>query len=130
MDISKHLCKTGPIELPIFLKFRESYEKLLHPVTILKMLCSRGIFLPYLRTISKNFDPFQSYSSPFQQVTSHYVPLKFMRVFNRYTRWTLLIFNPTACGNAADTAIGCQLISYSHVEKDLNRNEHLNFSLE
>ena len=34
------------------------------------------------------------------------------------------IFDPIVCGNAADTANGCQMMSYSHVEKDLNRNEH------
>ena len=40
------------------------------------------------------------------------------------------IFDPVAFGNAADTASGCQMINYSHVEKDLNRNEHLNLYLE
>ena len=35
------------------------------------------------------------------------------------------IFHPKACGNAANTAIGYQMMSYSHVKKDLNRNEHL-----
>ena len=38
------------------------------------------------------------------------------------------IFDPIARGNAADTSNGCQMISYSHVEKDLNRNEHLNLN--
>ena len=32
--------------------------------------------------------------------------------------------------NAADTAKGCQMISYSDIEKDLNKNEHLNLNLE
>ena len=36
------------------------------------------------------------------------------------------IFNPIARGNAA----ACQMMSYSHVEKDLNKNEHLNLNLE
>ena len=36
------------------------------------------------------------------------------------------IFDPNALSNAADTADTCQMMSYSHVEKDLNRNEHLN----
>ena len=27
------------------------------------------------------------------------------------------IFDPTARGNAADTTNGCQMMSYSHVEK-------------
>ena len=35
-----------------------------------------------------------------------------------------------ACGNAADTVNGCQMMSYSHVEKNLNRSEHLNLNLE
>ena len=33
---------------------------------------------------------------------------------------------PTAPGNTADTTNGCQMMSFSHVEKDLNRNKHLN----
>ena len=37
-------------------------------------------------------------------------------------------FDPIAHGNTADTANGCQMISYSHVEKDLNRNEDLNLN--
>ena len=40
------------------------------------------------------------------------------------------ISDQVARGNAADTANGCQMMSYSHVEKDLNRNEHLNLNLE
>ena len=40
------------------------------------------------------------------------------------------IFDPITCGNAADTANSCQMMSYSHVEKDLNRNEHFNLNLE
>ena len=39
-------------------------------------------------------------------------------------------FRPNGCGNAADTANGCQMISYSHAEKDLNRSEDLNLNLE
>ena len=33
--------------------------------------------------------------------------------------------NLIACGNAG----ACQMMSYSHVEKYLNRNEHLNLNL-
>ena len=40
------------------------------------------------------------------------------------------IFDPVARGNTADTAIGCQMMNYSHVEKDLNSNEHLSVNLE
>ena len=36
-------------------------------------------------------------------------------------------FDPIARGNI-DTASGCQMMSYSHV--NLNRNEHLNLKLE
>ena len=35
------------------------------------------------------------------------------------------IFDPIARGNAA----ACQMMSYSHIEKYLNRNEHLNLDL-
>ena len=40
------------------------------------------------------------------------------------------IFDPIACVNVAAIANGCQMMSYSHVEKDLNSNEHLNLNLE
>ena len=40
------------------------------------------------------------------------------------------IFVPIAGGNAADTTNCCQMMTYSHVEKDLNRNDHLNVNLE
>ena len=36
------------------------------------------------------------------------------------------IFDPIARGNAADTVNDCQMMSYSHAEKDLDRNQHLN----
>ena len=36
------------------------------------------------------------------------------------------IFDPVPRGNAA----GSQMMSYSHAEKDLNRNEHLNLKFE
>ena len=39
------------------------------------------------------------------------------------------IFNPVARGKAADTANGRQMMRYSHVEIDLNRNEHFNLNL-
>ena len=35
------------------------------------------------------------------------------------------IFHPKARGNPANTANGYQMMSYSHVKKDLNGNEHL-----
>ena len=41
-----------------------------------------------------------------------------------YTKWTRHIFHLIACGSADDTANGCQTMSYSHVEEDLNKNEH------
>ena len=39
-------------------------------------------------------------------------------------------FDPVARINTADTTNGCQMMSYSQVEKDLNRNEHSNLDLE
>ena len=40
------------------------------------------------------------------------------------------IFDAMACGNAVDTVNSCQIMSYSYVEKDLNKNEHFNLNLE
>ena len=39
------------------------------------------------------------------------------------------IFDPIARGNASGTANGCQMMNCSHIEKDLNKNEHLNLHL-
>ena len=40
------------------------------------------------------------------------------------------IFDPIVCGNAADTANDCQMMSFSHIEKDLNRNKYSKLNLE
>ena len=39
------------------------------------------------------------------------------------------ILNLVARGNAGDTAV-CRIMSFSRVEKDLNKNEHLKWNLE
>ena len=39
------------------------------------------------------------------------------------------IFNSTSRSKPVDIANGCQMMSYSHVEKDLNKKEHLNLNL-
>ena len=40
------------------------------------------------------------------------------------------IFDLMAHGNDAATANGCQIMRYSFIEKDLNRNDHLDLNLE
>ena len=40
------------------------------------------------------------------------------------------IFDPAGRGSAANIANGFQMMSYYHVEKYLNRNEHLKLNLE
>ena len=40
------------------------------------------------------------------------------------------IFDTIGRGNTADIADGCQMMSYSHVQEDLKRKEHLNYNLE
>ena len=72
------------------------------------------------------FDPFQSSSSPFQQVLLYHSNSG----MHLYTKWKMPIFDPIDHGYAAVTASGCQMMSYSHEEKDLNGNEHLNLNLE
>ena len=39
------------------------------------------------------------------------------------------IFDPIARDNAANTTNDCQMMSYSNVEKDINRNGHINFKI-
>ena len=85
-------------------------------------------FSHILRTVLKDF---QSFSKFFQSIsTIHSVSFKFMSASNRCTKWKMYIFNSKARGNTADTANGCQMMSYYHVKKDLNRNECLNLNLE
>ena len=45
-----------------------------------------------------------------------------------YNKWKIQIFDPIVRGNT-DNASGRQMMSYSNVEKDLNRNKHLNLNL-
>ena len=40
------------------------------------------------------------------------------------------MFGPIARYQAADITNGCQIMSYTHVEKDLTRTEHLNLNIE
>ena len=50
--------------------------------------------------------------------------------FNGNTKWKMQIFDPIAHGDAIYTAEGCQMVSYFHVEEDLNRNGHVKSILE
>ena len=40
------------------------------------------------------------------------------------------VFDPVAHGNDTDTANDCQMMNYSPVERNLNRNDDLNLNLE
>ena len=40
------------------------------------------------------------------------------------------IFDPTGQANVAGTVTCCAMISHSHVDKDLDKNEHLKLNLE
>ena len=46
-----------------------------------------------------------------------------------YTKLKINTFDPIGCGNA-DTASFFQIMSYTHKEKDLTKNEHLNLNIE
>ena len=81
-------------------------------------------FCHILRKAAKDF---QSFSKYFPSIsTSHTGPFKFMHAL--YNKWKIQIFDPIVRGNA-DNASGRQMMSYSNVEKDLNRNKHLNLNL-
>ena len=85
-------------------------------------------FIHILRTVPKNF---WSFSKFFKSIsTSHFISFKFMNSFNRYNKWKIQIFDPISRDNAADTLNVCQIMIYSHVIKDLNRNVRLNLNLE
>ena len=88
-------------------------------IAFLKML----LFHRYCSAIfeehyQKTFDSFHSSSSPFQKFTLYHSNSCMIL----YPKWKVQIFDPIAGGNAADTANGYQMMSYSHVETDLNLN--------
>ena len=104
MNVSEYVCKTFFEELGShFLKCTENIEKLLKPVTFLKFCSSKGIFLPYFRNSTKRL------SILFNVLQVH---------FNK-SLCTMQIFDLITRDNASDTANCCQMMSYSHVEKDL-----------
>ena len=104
------------------LSFRISLlEKLLQPVTFLKMLLLQSFPYPFL--LSFFVILFKVFSVRFNK-----------SLWNHSDSWMLLctklkiqIFDTMACGNVG-TASDCQIMSYSHV--DLKMNEHLSLDLE
>ena len=117
MHISEYVCKTFLSFQELAFLSSETFEKLLQSIMFLKMLLFHRYF----------FDPFQSSSSPFQQITPYHSN---SCALLHTTKWRMQIFDPVACGDTADNASGCQMMGHSHVEKDLNRNDHLNSYLE
>ena len=85
------------------------------------------IYCHILRTVPKDF---RSFSKFFQLVVTRYsvgtIPIH-MLFFNRYIKLKMQIFDPVASDDTADITNVSQMMSYSHAEKVLNRNEHLNF---
>ena len=84
------------------------------------MLLFPRYFCHVFRIVPKDL---QYFSKNFQFISKKIsVPFKFKCAFSRYTKRKMQIFYPTACGNAADTGNGSQLMSYSHAGKDLNED--------
>ena len=81
---------------------------------------SRVFFCHVLRIVSKDFSKFFQFIST--SLSLYYSNLCLLS----YTEWKMQIFDPIACGNALYTVDGYQMMSYSHKEKYLNRNKHLN----
>ena len=85
--------------------------------------CKSGIFLSHFKDSAKGLYNL-GFQSSFISSTCHSVPFKFMHIFIHEMKdadfWSI------PCGNAA----ACQMLSYSHVAKDLNRNEQLNLNIE
>ena len=96
-----HILRTIPKDFWSFSKFFQSISR------TLRKSCIQGCSGPHFPA-----------SGHFLRSASHSAPFKFMCVFERYTKWKMQIFNPIAPGKAADNANGCQMMSYSQVEKD------------
>ena len=126
IHLYEYVCKNFIEKLAIFLKCRESFNKILLPATLPTL--PQEFFFCILRTVPKDL---RSFSKFFQFIsTSHSLPFKFTCNFRRYTKWKIPIFDAITRGNAANTTNGCQMTRYSHVEKDLNMTEYLNLNLE
>ena len=126
MHISECVFKTFLEELSSLCK--KTFEKLLQPVTFLKMLLIHRYFLTHFKIISKRFLIFfKVLPVRFnEQLFTIYVNTCFL-----HTKWRIQIFDPIVRGNAACRHHQwCQMMNYSHVEKDLNRKEYFNLNFE
>ena len=47
-----------------------------------------------------------------------------------YTKWKIKVVDSVVRGNTDDNASGCQMMNYTYVKIDLNKNEHLNLNFE
>ena len=111
------------------LKCRETFERNFTACNVSKIAAFLQVFLCHiLRTAAKDIRSFSKFVQPISP--SHFALFKFMRAFNKYTILKMQILDPIARSNAAGTTSGCNIMSYPHVEKDLNRNENLNLNLE
>ena len=114
-----------------FLKLQGNLSKIVAAAFFFQnMLCcsSAGTFPSYFKNSTKRSIFFQVF--PVYFLKSHCV-IQIPRVF-LYTKykWKMQIFDPTGQANVAGTVTCCAMISHSHVDKDLDKNEHLQLNLE
>ena len=76
--------------------------------------------LLFRRRFSAIFIPFSKFFQSISQVTLYHTNSCMLL----YIKLEMQILNLVARGNAGDTAV-CRIMSFSRVEKDLNKNEHL-----
>ena len=80
---------------------------------------SKNAALP--QVFSAIFIPFSKFLQSISQVTLYHTNSCMLL----YIKLEMQILNLVVCGNADDTANVCQMMSFSRVEEDLNKNEHL-----
>ena len=115
MHTSEYVCKSFLEELAFLLA--ETFENLLQHVTLLKMLLLDRYSFGHFSILSNFFSP--SSKSPWYHSNSCVL---------LYIKWKMQTFDPIARGNA-NFASGFQMMSHSHVEKYLNRKEHIKLNL-
>ena len=112
MHISEYVCKNFLEELAFLC--RETFEKLLQTVTFLHILLFH--FQILFKVITVHFNKSLWYDSDSGMLL--------------WAKLKVRVFDPVARGNTADTTSCCQMMSYSHVQNNPIRNEHLTLNFE
>ena len=124
MHISEYVCKTF-LEKITFLR-----KEIIAVCNVSKNAALPQVFFCHtLGTVPQDFRSFSKTLSsiPLQQVTLYHLNLCMLYTPNKRCRFTT---QQLVAMLHADTTYAFQTMSYANVEKDINRNEHLNLNLQ